>query len=115
MPTNNQVSFLPYDDYAQSASTLFHFMTKPKYLSAILLRRAIVPRYCVETIDYLNIRNDTRTFKTALTKILTRQQKIIYVLWQALYRSQLLIAPSHFQNTIFDIDSIDILADNYSA
>ena len=64
-PTNNQVSYLPYDDYAQSANTLFHFMTKPEYLNAILLRRAIVPRYCVETIDYLNIHNGTRAFNEA--------------------------------------------------
>ncbi len=28
MLTNNQISYLPYDDYAQSANTLFHFMKK---------------------------------------------------------------------------------------
>lgn len=65
MPINNQFSYLPYDDYAQSANTLFHFMTKPEYLNSILLRRAIIPRYCVETIDYLNIHNGTRTFNKA--------------------------------------------------
>lgn len=65
MPTNNQVSYLLYDDYAQSANTLFHFMTKQEYLNTILLRRAIVPRYCVETIDYLNIHNGTLTFNEA--------------------------------------------------
>ena len=62
---NNQISYLPYDDYAQSANTLFHFMAKAKYLKDILLRRAIVPRYCIETIDYLNIHNDTHTFNEA--------------------------------------------------
>lgn len=46
MPANNQFSYLPYDDYAQSANTLFHFMTKPEYLDSILLRRATIPRYC---------------------------------------------------------------------
>ena len=25
-PTSNQVSYLPYDDYAQSANTLFHYI-----------------------------------------------------------------------------------------
>lgn len=62
IPTNNQTSYSLCDDYAQSANTLFHFMTKPEYLNAILLRKAIVPRYCVETIDYLNIHNDTCVF-----------------------------------------------------
>lgn len=62
MSTSDQISYLPYDDYAQSANTLFHFMKKPEYLDAILFRRALVPRYCVETIDYLNIHNDTHTF-----------------------------------------------------
>lgn len=64
-PISNQVSYLPYDDYAQSANTLFHFMKEPAYLNAILLRKAIVPRYCVETIDYLNIHKGTRTFSEA--------------------------------------------------
>jgi len=62
MSANDQVSYLAYNDYAQSANTLFHFMTKPEYLTAILLRKAIVPRYCIETIDYLNIHNGTRVF-----------------------------------------------------
>mgnify|MGYP000076990823 FL=1 len=56
MLTNNQISYLPYDDYAQSANTLFHFMKKQEYLNSILRRRAIIPRYCVETIDYLSIK-----------------------------------------------------------
>lgn len=62
MLTNNQISYLPYDDYAQSANTLFHFMKKQEYLNSILRRRAIIPRYCVETIDYLSIKNGTRLF-----------------------------------------------------
>lgn len=57
-----RVSYLPYDDYAQSANTLFHFMKKAEYLNEILFRRAMIPRYCIETIDYLNIHNGTRTF-----------------------------------------------------
>ena len=45
MLTNNQISYLPYDDYAQSANTLFHFMKKQEYLNSILRRRAIIPRF----------------------------------------------------------------------
>ena len=62
MLTENRISYLPYDDYAQSANTLFHFMKKQEYLDAILRRRAIIPRYCIETIDYLSIQNSTRSF-----------------------------------------------------
>ena len=65
MITNNQISYSPYDDYAQSANTLFHFMKKQEYLDSILHRRAIIPRYCIETIDYLNIQNSTCSFKEA--------------------------------------------------
>jgi len=62
MHDDNPVIYSPYDDYAQSANTLFHFMTKQEYLNSILCRRAIIPRYCIETIDYLNIHNDACMF-----------------------------------------------------
>ena len=58
-----EVSYLSANDYAQSANTLFHFVTKAKYLESILFRRAIVPRYCIETIDYLNISRGSYYFK----------------------------------------------------
>lgn len=45
----------PYTDYVQSANTLFHFMDKPEYLINILKNQAIIPRYCIEDIRYLNI------------------------------------------------------------
>jgi len=54
---------LPYDDYAQSANALFHFMNKSEYLSSILINRAIAPRYCVENIEYLNIHVGDVKFK----------------------------------------------------
>ncbi|MBQ7715010.1 MAG: hypothetical protein IJT70_03975 [Clostridia bacterium] len=57
------ISYLPYDDYAQSANTLFHFVTKPEYLKSILMLGAIIPRYCIETVDYLNISNGSHTFR----------------------------------------------------
>lgn len=57
------ISYLPYDDYAQSANTLFHFVTKPEYLKSILTRSAIVPRYCIETVDYLNISYGNQKFR----------------------------------------------------
>lgn len=53
---------LTYDDYAQSANTLFHFMTKFEYLEDILLRNAIVPRYCKEDLEYLKICNEGASF-----------------------------------------------------
>ncbi len=46
---------LPYDDYIQSANALFHCMKERRFLEAILERRAIVPRYCIEDMGYLNI------------------------------------------------------------
>ena len=62
MLTNHQISYSPCDDYTQSANTLFHFMKKQEYLNSILYRRAIIPRYCIETINYLNIKNGNRLF-----------------------------------------------------
>lgn len=44
-----------YQPTVQSANTLFHFETKPKYLYSIIEKMAIVPRYCVEDVDYLHI------------------------------------------------------------
>lgn len=43
------------EDYAQSANTLFHFMNKEEYLKNILIKKALIPRYCEEDIKYLNI------------------------------------------------------------
>ena len=65
MSVDERISFLPDDDYAQSANTLFHFMTKAQYLKDILSRRAIVPRYCVENIEYLHIHREGRLFGEA--------------------------------------------------
>ena len=39
----------PYVGYVQSANTLFHFMKEFGFLKTILTKRAIVPRYCIET------------------------------------------------------------------
>lgn len=46
----------PYDDYVQSANALFHCMKEGRFLESILERRAIVPRYCIEDMGYLDIR-----------------------------------------------------------
>lgn len=54
---------LVYNDYAQSANTLFHFMKKPEYLKEILQKKALVPRYCKENMEYFNICNDGTFFK----------------------------------------------------
>lgn len=61
--SKNQVVASPCDDYTQSANTLFHFMGKGDYLKSILVNRAIVPRYCIENIEYLNIRIGDTIFK----------------------------------------------------
>ena len=52
----------PYDDYVQSANTLFHFMKKGAYLKDALARKALVPRYCTEDISYLNIRSEGNVY-----------------------------------------------------
>ena len=56
------ISYQEYDDYAQSANTLFHFMKEARFLYTILQKHAIIPRYCVETMDYLHLNNGTRDF-----------------------------------------------------
>ena len=56
-----------YDDYIQSANTLFHFMSKIDYLHSILAKRVIVPRYCMEDIEYLNLhRNGIKIKEVAI-------------------------------------------------
>lgn len=37
---------LESDDYSQSANTLFHFMKESRFLNDILIKKAIIPRYC---------------------------------------------------------------------
>ena len=44
-----------YQPTIQSANTLFHFEKKAEYLFSIIEKMAIVPRYCVEDVDYLEI------------------------------------------------------------
>lgn len=63
--TDNKVELI-YDDYAQSANTLFHFMKKEHYLEEILLKKAIVPRYCKENLEYLKIKNGETIFKEVM-------------------------------------------------
>lgn len=53
----------PYNDYVQSANTLFHFMNKSEHLEWILKNRAIAPRYCVEDMAYLNIVTEDSSFQ----------------------------------------------------
>lgn len=50
------------DDYAQSANTLFHFMKEFEYLEDILMRKAIMPRYCKENLEYLKIADAENNF-----------------------------------------------------
>ena len=49
----SEYSIQAEDDYVQSANSLFHFMKEADYLKDALGRKALVPRYCVESVDYL--------------------------------------------------------------
>lgn len=60
--SSHDVEYRAYVDYVQSANTLFHFMSKFEYLKTILTKRALVPRYCIENVDYLNIQSGNDTF-----------------------------------------------------
>jgi len=44
--------------YNQTSNSLFHFMEKLEYLLDALTRMALVPRYCWEDIEYLNIKTE---------------------------------------------------------
>lgn len=52
----NAVS-VEFEDYSQSANTLFHFVKEPTYLKDILTEKALKPRYCREDIRYLNLKS----------------------------------------------------------
>ena len=47
-----------YKQYNQSSNSLFHFMSEPEYLLDALARKALVPRYCWEDIEYLDIKTE---------------------------------------------------------
>lgn len=49
-------------DYAQSANALFHFMKQIEYLESALLNCALIPRYCLEDIRYLNLKISDNPF-----------------------------------------------------
>ena len=44
--------------YAQSANALFNFMEKPEFLETALLKKALIPRYYVEDVGFLNLEAD---------------------------------------------------------
>ena len=45
------------DNYVQSANSLFHFMKEERFLTKSIERGALVPRYCKEDIEYMNLKN----------------------------------------------------------
>ncbi len=54
----NKTKDLEYrNEYVQSANSLFHFMQQRDYLISALERRALVPRYCFENVEYLRLLN----------------------------------------------------------
>ncbi len=62
MNSNPHISYFRYEDYAQSANALFHFMKEEKFLKDILHNRVIIPRYCVENVEYLEIKKQDINF-----------------------------------------------------
>lgn len=63
--SEKNISYEYDSDYTQSANTLFHFMNKREYLEFILKNKGIVPRYCIEDIEYLNIESNGTKFREA--------------------------------------------------
>lgn len=47
-------------EFVQSANSLFNFVEKKKFLTDVLGRKALVPRYCNEKIDYLKLTSGTQ-------------------------------------------------------
>lgn len=58
-----KANFQNESDYVQSANTLFHFMSKPEYLYQALKNQYLAPRYCKESIEYLNLQINRRKIK----------------------------------------------------
>lgn len=51
------------DDYTQSANALFHFMKQRKFLEDALSKKALMPRFCLEDVRYLNLIVDGEIFQ----------------------------------------------------
>lgn len=62
-PSEKSFTIEREEDYAQSANTLFHFMKREQWLKDALSRRAIIPRYCVENIEYFGISAGKTSFE----------------------------------------------------
>lgn len=45
------------DDYVQSANSLFHFMNEERFLTDAIDRCALIPRYCKENIEYMDLKD----------------------------------------------------------
>ena len=48
--------------YAQSANTLFNFMEEPEFLETALFKKALIPRYYVEDVRFLNLQADENRY-----------------------------------------------------
>ena len=65
----------------QSANVLFKFMKKIEYLKEIISKKAIIPRYYEESIDYLNIESLNKiVFFLNLKLKITLKLKLVYFL-----------------------------------
>lgn len=60
--TDKDIKAKAYEDFVQSSNSLFHFMGKYEYLEAAIQDKALSPRYCVENIEYLNLKLNEEHF-----------------------------------------------------
>lgn len=51
------------EDYCQSANSLFHFMNRATFLQDALLHKALIPRFCLEDVRYLNLNDGEQSFE----------------------------------------------------
>lgn len=56
----NDILINENEDYVQTANALFHFMKKEEYLYKALDNLSLIPRYCSEKVDYININVNDR-------------------------------------------------------
>lgn len=50
------------EDYNHSSNALFHFMKRSTFLEYALLHKALVPRYCIEDVQFLGIQSKRGSF-----------------------------------------------------
>lgn len=112
MLTNKQISYLPYDDYAQSANTLFHFMTKPEIADSFSVAEALLT-YLYSHDDNTPVENgkvslsDVKRYFHCYESFLRRLNAIESKLFSAFETVE---EAKHEENTILQHDEIYVNA-----